>query len=128
MKSEHESFRKGSPHSVDVTAPRDSVTIDRAPIATPATLWLETVGSMFDWYGNMVRLTFGFGRTDRHSKALGMIAPSTSKPDERPANAEPDSPRSSLVELRPKRKKASARGKKRSRSKTSSITRKRRAA
>jgi hypothetical protein len=129
MKSEHpESFREGSPRSADVIAPRDAVTVDRTPIATPATLWLETVESMFEGYGAIVRLAFGVGRTDGQSETPGMIAPWTSKPAEPPSNGEPDSVSSPLVKLRPKRTKTSARGKNRSRSKISSIMHRRRAA
>src|SRR5690349_21747673 len=95
MKSEHdESFREGSRRSADVTASRDIGTVDRTPIATPATLWLEAAGSVLKWYGAMVSLAFGFGRMDRRGEAQELIARRAPvKPEEQSSrNSAPDSP------------------------------------
>ena len=114
--------------------PRETIGVDRTPIATPATLWLDSIMAMFEWYGTIVKLAFGLGRMDAQSEApaqseaSGMIAPSAPKLAEPVSTAKPDSLPSPVVEFRPKRKKRSARGKNRSRSKISSITRRRRAA
>ena len=95
MKSEHdESFREGSRRSADVTAPRDTGAVERTPIATPATLWLDAAESVLKWYGAMVRLAFGFGRMDSRGEAQGLIAPRAPvKPEEQfSRNSAPGSP------------------------------------
>ena len=98
MKTEpHESFGQDGSRSASFTAPRDTV----MPFAAPATLWLETVNSVFKWYGAIVRLAFDSGRMYRHSEAPMTSAASTSKPDESPFDAQPDSPPGRLVQLRP---------------------------
>jgi hypothetical protein len=91
MRSEHhESFREGTQHSV--TAPGDVGTIERTPIPTPAALWLETVDSVFKWYGTLLRLAFGLGRIDGRGEAQGLIAPPPPvKPEESTRNSAPHS-------------------------------------
>jgi hypothetical protein len=77
MRSElHESIREGNQYLARGTAPREAGTADRAPIATPAVLWLETADSVFKWYGVMLRLAFGLGRMDGRGEAQRLIAPS----------------------------------------------------
>jgi len=135
-------FREADLHVAAGTAPRDAGTADRTAIATPATLWLGTAESMFRWYGAMVRLAFGLEPMNGRNEAQGMIAPPAPvKPIETPVKpieasspdlASPSRP-STLVKLRPKRRKTPPRGKKRGKNgtrsaKVSSITRGRRAA
>jgi hypothetical protein len=147
----HESFREGNQHFAEVTAPREAVTVDRTPIGTPASLWLETADSVFRWYGAMLRVAFGLGRIDGRGEGLGLIAPPAPvKPEESsrgmngsgeaqsliaspalallPAQSSPaavaalHSVPSAPAKLRRKRKKTASRGKKGARSSKMSST------
>ena len=97
MRSElHESIREGNQYFAEGTAPREAGTADRTPIATPASLWLETADSVFKWYGAMLRLAFGLERMDGRGEAQGLIAPSAPvKPEESSRTSAPQPEESS---------------------------------
>jgi len=53
-----------------------------ASIAAPAALWLETIDSVFKWYGAMFRFAFGLDRLDSGGRAHVLIAPPPVKPED----------------------------------------------